>query len=154
MSTLRSWCLEEVKILLRSPVLTAAGLALICACGEEPVAPGSALPPTAKETEEATVSPMVVATASIAGALDFSSEVADLKTRILPAFGHDADARALSLGLSTIEQTLKSGDRSRTRVVVQATRAALHSKTAGAANVDAVRLTLDAFIRALDSDIP
>jgi hypothetical protein len=154
MSTFRSWCVAELKFLPMRPILTAAGLTLICACGEEPVAPESTPPPTATETKESSVSPAVVASVSMAGALDFSSEVADLKSRILPAFGQDADARALSVGLSTIEQTLQSGDRLRTRLVVQATRAALRSSIAGAANVDAVRLTLDAFIRALDSDIP
>lgn len=87
-------------------------------------------------------------------ALDLSGPINDLAARVLPAFGDDAGAVALRRGLSSVLVLARGGQRIEARAVLQATRTALRSSLAGAADLDAVRLTLDAFEHALDPNTP
>jgi hypothetical protein len=141
----------------------AATWGLLAGCGADPTAtPDTTAEPPAESpaatpaaVKQADPSPeaAVAGTARLArapsAALDLSDEIGDLTQRVLPGFHEERAAHELRDALVTLGERVRTGDRPGAMLAIAAARGVLRAGSAGDADLDAVRLTLDAMQRAV-----
>jgi hypothetical protein len=141
----------------------AAAWGLLAGCGADPTAapdtaadtpaesPGATLPAAQQSLPAPDTAPAGTAnvTGDPSGGLDLSDEIGDLTQRVLPGFSDERAARKLRDALVTLGERARIGDRPGATLAIAAARGVLRAGSAGDADLDAVRLTLDAMQRAV-----
>ncbi|MFL5538413.1 MAG: hypothetical protein ACJ8J0_05445 [Longimicrobiaceae bacterium] len=122
----------------------AAALLLACGCSDAATTPAAADP--------AGIAAAPALTASmVATGLDFSQQVADIETRMLPSFtDHDA-AEQLRGYLQDLAASAAAGDRAAAAASLELARGVLKPGVTSAVDATAIEMTLDVIGRDIQS---